>query len=135
MAMTEVRGDLLGKPLDARDLEVLRWIAQGFSHEGVRNAAQFSSQEKAKYYSQRLYKKLGASNAAHAVFLGIQAGWLDPATGQPNIHAVPAIAADLVRARVVEALDEAREKMAKEIQEQLNAFASQFVITITERGA
>lgn len=133
--MTRPGRDITGQPLDEMDLGVLRWIAQGFTLEDTRKAMGLSSVEKAKYYTQRLYRKLGADNAAHAVFLGIQGGWLDPATGRPNTHAVPAIAADLLRNKVTEVLDDARQRMAADIQEQLRAWSNRFVITITEKSA
>jgi DNA-binding CsgD family transcriptional regulator len=119
------------QPLDKTELSILRWIAQGFSHSEVAKAVGLSSVDMAKYHSQRLYRKLGADNAAHAVFLGIQAGWLDPNTGQPNTCAVPAVAADLVRSKVIEVLTDVRQRMAAEVQDQL----SQFAITITEKSA
>lgn len=128
-------GSLAGQPLDEVDLGILRWIAQGFTHDDIRKAMSFSSTEKAKYYAQRMYRKLGADNAAHAVFLGIQAGWLDPTTGAPNTFAVPIVAADLVRNKVAQVLDEVRGSFAKEIQDQLRAWSSQFVVMITERSA
>jgi DNA-binding CsgD family transcriptional regulator len=118
---------------DEQDLAVLRWIAQGFSHAEVAKAAQLASVERSKYYSQRLYRKLGATNAAHAVFLAIQQGWLDPVTGDVNYYATPVVAFDAVRKAVHEAMEVARENLAADIQDQLRQFTAQMAITVTTR--
>ena len=123
--------DISGQPLGKMELEVLRWLAQGFTIAEIRKATGLSSHETAKYHAMRLYRKLQADNAAHAVFRGIQDGWLDPASGAPNTHAVPTVAADLIRSKVVEALESVRGQLTNDLQKQLSAFSSQFAIAIT----
>ena len=123
--------DISGQPLGKMELEVLRWLAQGFTIAEIRKATGLSSHEKAKYHAMRLYRKLQADNAAHAVFRGIQDGWLDPASGAPNTHAVPNVAAELIRRKVGEARKSVRGQMTNDLQEQLSAFSSQFAIAIT----
>jgi DNA-binding CsgD family transcriptional regulator len=81
--------DLLGDALTAKELESLRWVAQGFSGEEIARATKVASVHTVKSQLKSAYAKLGADNAPHAVFLAISAGWLDPTTGTPNNRPVP----------------------------------------------
>lgn len=81
--------DPLGDVLTAKELESLRWVAQGFSGEEIARATKAASVYTVKSQLKSIYAKLGADNAAHAVLLAISAGWLDPTTGIPNNKPVP----------------------------------------------
>lgn len=81
--------DLLGDALTAKELESLRWVAQGFSGEEIARASKMASLYTVKSQLKSAYAKLGADNAAHAVLLAISAGWLDPITGIPSNRPIP----------------------------------------------
>jgi DNA-binding CsgD family transcriptional regulator len=66
-----------GAPLSERQLEVLTRIANGQSWEQIARAMDLSIGGVGSHNKQIL-KKLGASSAAHAVFLACRAGILDP---------------------------------------------------------
>lgn len=66
-----------GAPLSERQLEVLTRIANGQSWEQIGRAMGLTIGGVGSYNKQIL-KKLGASSAAHAVFLACRAGVLDP---------------------------------------------------------
>jgi DNA-binding CsgD family transcriptional regulator len=81
--------DLRNEALTAKELESLRWVAQGFSNDEIVRASKAASLYTVKSRLKSAYGKLGADNAAHAVLLAIAAGWLDPVTGIPNRTPIP----------------------------------------------
>jgi DNA-binding CsgD family transcriptional regulator len=73
-----------GDPLSFRELQVLQGMASGRSN-GQIGATLFLSEDTIKSHSRRLFKKLGARDRAHAVWLGVVEGHLQiPVVEQPE---------------------------------------------------
>jgi len=63
----------LVEPLTDRELEVLQWLAQGLANKQI--ASQLGiSEHTVKFHVSSIYTKLGATNRAEAVRLGVQQG-------------------------------------------------------------
>ena len=61
------------EPLTERELEVLQWLAQGLANKQI--ASQLGiSEHTVKFHVSAIYTKLGATNRAEAVRLGVQQG-------------------------------------------------------------
>jgi len=88
-ANRRTREQLLGQPLTAKELECLRWLGEGFSMAEIAKAANLRSDHTAKSRLKQVYAKLGADNAAHAVMLAVQGGWLNPTDGKPMLPPYP----------------------------------------------
>jgi len=68
----EPAGQLV-EPLTERELEVLQWLAQGLANKQI--AGQLGiSEHTVKFHVSSIYAKLGATNRAEAVRLGVQQG-------------------------------------------------------------
>lgn len=66
-------GGALIDPLTDRELEVLQWLAQGLANKQI--ATQLGiSEHTVKFHVSAIYSKLGATNRAEAVRLGVQQG-------------------------------------------------------------
>lgn len=102
----------LGRRLTANDRETLRWLIAGFSTTEIMRASKLRSVHTAKSRVKSLYAKLGADSAAHAAFLAVQQGWVDPVTGVVFAEAVPPVSAAGVRQAVIEMCADAAEKFA-----------------------
>lgn len=102
----------LGRPLTANDRETLRWLIAGFSTTEIMRASKLRSVHTAKSRVKALYSKLGAESAAHAAFLAVQQGWVDPVTGVVFDKAVPPVSAAGVRQAVIEIYADVAEKFA-----------------------
>jgi DNA-binding NarL/FixJ family response regulator len=64
------------EPLSAREVEVLRWVAEGCSNKSV--AVRLSiSEDTVKNHMRAILGKLGASDRTHAVTIAIRRGYLD----------------------------------------------------------
>ena len=73
-----------GQSLASREIQVLRLVSEGLSYgEVARQLEPVVSENTAKATMQHVLTKLGASSAAHAVFLACRAGILD---GRPQRH-------------------------------------------------
>lgn len=72
-----------GVPLSAVQLRILTWTAEGLSAPDIATTHHYS-QDTVKSHLVRIYRQLGARNAAHAVHLAHQRGLLgaDPAAGR-----------------------------------------------------
>lgn len=90
------RAELLGTPLTLKERDTLRWVAQGFAGAEIGKAPGIKSTYTIKCRLRSVYSKLGADNAAHAVFLAISIGWLDATTGLPNARPIPPLASQPV---------------------------------------
>jgi DNA-binding NarL/FixJ family response regulator len=72
LAEGEAGGTLID-PLTERELEVLQWLAQGLANKQI--ATQLGiSEHTVKFHVSAIYSKLGATNRAEAVRLGVQQG-------------------------------------------------------------
>jgi len=71
--------------LSARELEVLALVARGVTTEGIA-AELFVSRNTVRSHVGHIREKLGARNRAHAVWIGVSAGfiWIDD-----HAHATP----------------------------------------------
>jgi DNA-binding CsgD family transcriptional regulator len=67
-------------PLTPMMFEVLLGVAEGESCEDTARRL-YLSENTVKSHRRRIYKRLGATNAAHAVDIGYRAGLLDVARG------------------------------------------------------
>ena len=64
------------EPLSAREVQVLRWVAEGCSNKSV--ALRLSiSEDTVKNHMRAILAKLGANDRTHAVTLAIRRGYLD----------------------------------------------------------
>ena len=64
------------EPLSAREVEVLRWVAEGCSNKSV--AVRLSiSEDTVKNHMRAILGKLGANDRTHAVTIAIRRGYLD----------------------------------------------------------
>ncbi len=70
---TDTLVEPLIEPLTDRELEVLQWLAQGLANKQI--AGQLGiSEHTVKFHVSSIYTKLGATNRAEAVRLGVQQG-------------------------------------------------------------
>lgn len=65
----------LGKPLGTREQQVLQYLADGLTREAIA-AELYVAQSTVATFRISLFEKLGARNAAQAVALGYQHGYL-----------------------------------------------------------
>ena len=63
-------------PLSARQMEVLRWMAEGLTDERIAEQLNLSRKTVVTHV-QAVYRNLGARNRAHAVALGFRRRLLD----------------------------------------------------------
>lgn len=63
------------EPLTERETEVLQWLAQGLANKQI-GATLGISEHTVKFHVSSIYAKLGATNRAEAVRLGVQNGWV-----------------------------------------------------------
>ncbi len=61
------------EPLTERELEVLQWLAQGLANKQIASQLRIS-EHTVKFHVSSIYAKLGATNRAEAVRLGVQQG-------------------------------------------------------------
>ena len=61
--------------LTLRELELLKWVAQGYSNKAVAREMSISPNT-VKYHMKSVLQKLGVQNRAEAVATAIRAGWL-----------------------------------------------------------
>jgi DNA-binding NarL/FixJ family response regulator len=61
--------------LTARELELLKWVAQGYSNKAVAREMSISPNT-VKYHMKSVLQKLGVQNRAEAVATAMRAGWL-----------------------------------------------------------
>lgn len=66
---------MLGEPLSARELQVLRLVADGLTNEAVGRRL-FLEQDTVRTHMFRIGKKLGASGRTNAVWLAATSGQL-----------------------------------------------------------
>lgn len=71
MSSSGQRGDLRGKPLSARELEVLRLIADGRTAENIGHRLGITA-DTVRTHIYRILRKLNARDRAHAVALSFQ---------------------------------------------------------------
>jgi len=69
-----------GVPLSAVQLRILTWTAEGLSAPDIATTHHYS-QDTVKSHLVRIYRQLGARNAAHAVHLAHGLGLLGGADG------------------------------------------------------
>jgi len=74
---------LLGQPLTARELQALRGAANGMSNAEIA-AELWLAENTIKSHLQRVFRKLGARDRAHAVALALQQGVLTLRDIQPT---------------------------------------------------
>lgn len=65
-----------GNPLSAREIDVLRHVAQGMGNREVAETLELSEQT-VKNHLSRILSKLGVPNRTRAVTLAVREGWLD----------------------------------------------------------
>lgn len=65
--------EALAEPLTERELEVLQWLAQGLANKQIASQLEIS-EHTVKFHVSSIYAKLGATNRAEAVRLGVQQG-------------------------------------------------------------
>jgi DNA-binding NarL/FixJ family response regulator len=61
------------EPLTEREIEVLQWVTQGLSNKQIAGKL-YISEHTVKFHVSSIYGKLGATNRAEAVRLGVQQG-------------------------------------------------------------
>lgn len=61
--------------LTRRELELLKWVAQGYSNKAIAQEMSISPNT-VKYHMKSVLQKLGVQNRAEAVARAIRAGWL-----------------------------------------------------------
>ena len=61
--------------LTVRELELLKWVAQGYSNKAIAQEMSISPNT-VKYHMKSVLQKLGVQNRAEAVATAIRAGWL-----------------------------------------------------------
>jgi len=61
--------------LTLRELELLKWVAQGYSNKAIAKEMSISPNT-VKYHMKSVLQKLGVQNRAEAVATAIRAGWL-----------------------------------------------------------
>ena len=61
--------------LTSRELELLKWVAQGYSNKAVAREMSISPNT-VKYHMKSVLQKLGVQNRAEAVATAMRAGWL-----------------------------------------------------------
>ncbi|MBI5566795.1 MAG: response regulator transcription factor [Chloroflexi bacterium] len=61
--------------LTMRELELLRWVAQGYSNKAIAKEMSISANT-VKYHMKSVLQKLSVQNRAEAVATAIRAGWL-----------------------------------------------------------
>lgn len=69
----DIEQDALVEPLTDRELEVLQLVAQGLANKQIAEEL-YISEHTVKFHISSIYGKLGASNRAEAVTLGIRQG-------------------------------------------------------------
>ena len=67
--------------LTARELELIRWVARGYSNNAVARELQISPNT-VKYHMKSVLQKLGVQNRAEAVAIALRAGWVSPPPSQ-----------------------------------------------------
>ena len=67
--------------LTARELELIHWVARGYSNNAVARELQISPNT-VKYHMKSVLQKLGVQNRAEAVAIALRAGWLSPPPSQ-----------------------------------------------------
>jgi DNA-binding CsgD family transcriptional regulator len=70
------KGSARSAVLTDRELQVLKGMAEGKPNAEI-GAGLHIAEDTVKTHARRLFKKLGARDRAHAVFLGIGAGFLE----------------------------------------------------------
>lgn len=68
--------------LTQRELELLKWVAQGYSNKAIAQEMSISPNT-VKYHIKNVLQKLGAQNRAEAVATAIRAGWLPESDARP----------------------------------------------------
>jgi DNA-binding CsgD family transcriptional regulator len=61
--------------LTVRELELLKWVAQGYSNKAIAKEMSISPNT-VKYHMKSVLQKLSVQNRAEAVATAIRAGWL-----------------------------------------------------------
>lgn len=64
-----------GTPLSQREMECLTLAALGNSNAKIGQRL-YLSEDTIKTYMRKIYRRLGATDRAHAVYLAVQAGYL-----------------------------------------------------------
>ena len=65
----------MGSALTEQEVAILHLMAQGMTYEQI-GRMRFMETNTVKWHAQRIYRRLGARNAAHAVHIGWQRGLL-----------------------------------------------------------
>ena len=84
-------------PLSARELQILRLLADGLTNQGMAARLRISPGSVNKY-RDTLYQKLGVHTAAHAVAVGFRHGVLIAKTEDAHVEEAYALAAALRKA-------------------------------------
>ncbi|HSO26612.1 MAG TPA: response regulator transcription factor, partial [Anaerolineales bacterium] len=71
----DAAGETPVEPLTEREMEVLQWLAQGLANKQIA-AALGISEHTVKFHVSSIYAKMGATNRAEAVRIGVQNGWV-----------------------------------------------------------
>lgn len=78
--MTTNRSPRFGEPLTDREVAVLTGMSYGKSNPTI-GREMYLSEDTVKTHARRLFAKLGSRDRAHAVRLGMQAGFLSDDEG------------------------------------------------------
>ncbi|WP_405019578.1 helix-turn-helix transcriptional regulator [Kitasatospora sp. NBC_00070] len=74
-----------GQPLTQPEITILRYVANGLSNAAIGRAT-FISEDTVKSHLQRAFRKLGATNRAHAVGLAALAGHVTRSDIRPDLE-------------------------------------------------
>lgn len=111
-----------GMPLSTMERSVLELMAQGV-RTGPIGTKLYLSEHTIKNHIASIYKKLGASNSNHAIFLAVQHGWLDPLTGNarptPLLPVSPELVRDCVAAAISSSLHQLSALIGRDVSNRL----------------
>jgi DNA-binding NarL/FixJ family response regulator len=69
----QLRGDLSGRQLGEREVAILHLVAEGSSNPQIAGKL-YLSEDTVKTFLMTAFRKLGARNRAHAVYLALKSG-------------------------------------------------------------